>query len=140
MVHALQEIHRALVPRGVLIDLRPLSNNWPLEVIVDGQASFAGPVDDSPAIPDDEAANSALAQIGRDGWFIREREGTFDFLWYWDSLAEMESGFASDPSWVGFVSLPAETAARAQALSASVRHEARVRLRLHMHIARWRKR
>jgi len=139
MVHALQEIHRALVPNGVLIDLRPLSNNWPLEVIVDEQTSLAGPVDDSPGLPDDEAANSAIAQAGREGWFIREREGTFDFLWYWDSLAEMESGFANDPSWAGFVSLPAETAARAHALT-NTYHEARVRLRLHMHIARWRKR
>jgi hypothetical protein len=140
MVHALKEIHRALLPNGVLIDLRPLSNNWPLEVIVDGQASLAGPVNDSFGLPDDEAANSAIARAARERWFIREREGTFGFLWYWDSLAEIESSFASDPSWVGYVSLPAETAARAQALSASARHEARVRLRLRMHIARWRKR
>ena len=140
MVHALQEVRRALVPDGILIDLRPLANQWPLEIMVDGQATLAGPVDDSPALPDDLAANSAIAQAGRDGWFGREREGTFDFLWYWDSLAEMEVCLESDPSWAGFASLPAETAARAHSLLANTPEGAQVRLRLRMLIARWRKR
>ena len=32
MVHALAEIRRVLVSDGVLIDLRPLADQWPVEV------------------------------------------------------------------------------------------------------------
>ena len=32
MVHALEEIHRTLRPGGLLIDLRPLLDRWPVEV------------------------------------------------------------------------------------------------------------
>ena len=32
MVHALEEINRVLVPSGLLIDLRPLLERWPVEI------------------------------------------------------------------------------------------------------------
>jgi len=32
MVHALDEIRRTLKPNGILIDLRPVEDNWPVEV------------------------------------------------------------------------------------------------------------
>jgi hypothetical protein len=34
MVHALEEVWRVLVPAGELINLRPVSSPWPVEVLI----------------------------------------------------------------------------------------------------------
>ena len=56
MVHALSEVRRVLSPDGILIDLRPLADNWPVEVVSlrevrrtgSGTASRVNPVEATP--------------------------------------------------------------------------------------------
>ena len=91
MVHALTEIQRTLRPGGVLIDLRPIRDpNRQLEVIRDDGALVVGDFDVfADDDPDDEAAHAAVRRVVRDGLFSRERDGSFKFSFYWDTVDEM---------------------------------------------------
>ena len=137
MVHALKEIWRVLVPRGWLLDVRPLSANWPLEIVAGKQVWPAGRVDDSAGLPDDQAADESLRMVVRDGWFVRERQARFDYAWYWDTLDELRAHMAE--KWSGSVQLPAAVGAEVARLLAAGGTDARVRLRLIVAMARYRK-
>ncbi len=137
MVHALREIWRVLAPGGTLIDLRPLSARWPLEVVVNRQATVAGLVDDSPGAPLDEAANQSLEQAAREGLFIREQDGAFKYLYYWDTPDEMKAYV--EERWAPDAILPDEVLAEARRLMSEAAAPAQVRVRAHMIISRWRK-
>lgn len=137
MVHALREIWRVLAPEGVLIDLRPLSAGWPVEVVVGQQAAVAGLVDDSPGVPLDTAANESLEQAAREGLFAREREGSFKYLWYWDTPDEMKAYL--EENWAPDAILPDEVLAEARRLINKAGEGGRARVRLHMIISAWRK-
>jgi hypothetical protein len=90
MVHALTEIQRALRPGGVLIDLRPIRAPRQLEVIRDGGSLVVGDFDVLEGDdPDDEAANAAVRRVVQEGLLNRERDGSFKFAFYWDSVDEM---------------------------------------------------
>jgi hypothetical protein len=68
MVHALNEIWRVLVPGGLLIDLRPVLDRWPIEVSSSGGNHEAGQVTDLPEpLADDEAANQAMTEATKLG-------------------------------------------------------------------------
>ena len=41
MVHALKEAYRILAPQGIMIDVRPLSVDVPLEIIYEGGSDFS---------------------------------------------------------------------------------------------------
>ena len=138
MVHALREIWRVLAPEGTLIDLRPLSARWPVEVVVGQQAAVAGLVDDSPGTPLDKAANQSLEQAAREGLFTREREGSFKYLWYWDTPDEMKAYL--EENWAPDAILPEEVLAEARRLVSEAGEGGQARIRLHMIISRWRKR
>jgi hypothetical protein len=137
MVHALKEIWRVLVPRGWLLDLRPLAANAPLEVVAGNQVWLAGRVDESGGLPDDHAANESLRTVVREGWFVRERQTRFDYAWYWDTLDELQTHIAE--KWSNSVKMPAGVRAEAARLMAAAGTGGRVRLRLTMTIARYRK-
>ena len=90
MVHALTEIQRTLRPGGALIDLRPIRAPRQLEVIREGGALLVGDFDVLEGDdPDDEAAHEAVRRVVQDGLFSRERDGSFKFAFYWDSVDEM---------------------------------------------------
>ena len=75
MVHALDEIRRVLVQDGVLIDLRPLGDKWRVEVFSARETRQTGTMTDLPAgLEDDNAANQAMSEGERRGWFLREKE------------------------------------------------------------------
>lgn len=137
MVHALQEIWRTLIPGGLLIDLRPVSVGLPLEVVSGDDVWVAGALDDSPGIPDDEAANDAIARLDLDGWYDLERSATFDLLTYWDSLDEMEK-YATE-NWKGNVILPANVIRKAAYLMRQAAKGERIRARMRMILGRYRK-
>jgi hypothetical protein len=145
MVHALAECRRVLRTAGLLIDLRPFAGNWPLEVVAPSAsptrstpgAWAVGRVDDSQERPDDQAANAAIAHAVRAGWFRAERTTTFEYAWYWDTLAELEAYIAE--RWATVLRLPPPTQTAARQRLARVGGGARLRLRRGMILGRYRR-
>jgi hypothetical protein len=136
MVHALREIWRVLAPDSLLLDLRPLSGAWPVEVVGAGGVMVTGHVDESEDIADDRAADAALAAVEREGLFVRERDGDFDFSWYWDSLDEAQAYIAE--KWTE-ARVPEEVLAETQRQMARAGEGARVRATARVVISRWRR-
>lgn len=138
MVHALREIQRLLAPGGILIDLRPLADNWPVEVASNREVRTTGRVDDMPVgIADDQAANNSIAQAAAEKLFIREQEEFFPFFYYWDSPKEMQAYI--DDDWADFVSIDEAVWKNIRSTWAVADADARLRIRMRMMITRWRK-
>ena len=138
MVHALEEIHRTLVPSGLLIDLRPVADRWPVEV-VEGQIYHSiGRLTDLPAgLADDEAANNAILEAARRGWFRRESKQNFPFFFYWDTPEEMK-GYILD-KWSEFILLEDSLYTRTQDTWKVFGPNAPIRVKRKMLLAHWRK-
>lgn len=135
MVHALGEIHRVLVPDGALIDLRPLSDRWLVEVHSARETRETGRVTDLPlGLQDDNAANQAMTEAESKGWFVRERDGFFPLYYSWDSPAEMEKWI--DEEWENFIGLDEETKRATRSAWAASDADSRVRVKVKMLIAR----
>jgi hypothetical protein len=134
MVHALDEIHRVLVPGGLLLDLRPVSGDTPLEVVRTGVAELAGHFKEPSDHPDDVAANNAIARAVRRGQFVRERDGSFRFAYYWDSVDEMRAYVKE--KWTA-TRLPGAVSRKARRLMAA--GDGKVRARVQMVITRLRR-
>ncbi|MBI3739959.1 MAG: hypothetical protein HY258_13005 [Chloroflexi bacterium] len=139
MVHALSEIHRVLTPNGILIDLRPMLDRWPLEVVSAGKHEEAGRVTDlAEPLSDDQAANQAVAEIAKRGWFVRQREEVFPFLYYWDTPKEMQEYL--DEEWYDVINIDDGLWNDLRSLWARSNADAQVSIRLKMLITRWDKR
>lgn len=137
-MHALSEIRRVLAPTGVLVDLRPVADRWPLEIATATKSQVAGRLQDLPAQLDDDAASAeAIAHAAQAGWFVSERVETFDFLYYWDTLEEMKAYI--DEQWEDYVSLPGEVYRQAQVLWADGGADRQVRVRVKLLIGCWQK-
>jgi hypothetical protein len=138
MVHALSEIRRVLIPNGILIDLRPVLDRWTIEVVSARETKHTGRVNDFPVgLADDEAANQAMAESEAKGWFVREREEFFPFVYSWDTPNELEQWIADE--WQDFIALDDETQQSTRSAWALADGDARVGLNLKMLIARFRK-
>ncbi len=135
MVHALREIWRVLMPGGLLLDLRPFSASWPVEVVAGEQVMRAGALDDSLALTEDMAANRAMEQVVDEGWYACERTGSFTCDWYWDTLDELKAHV--EERWSPIV-LPDSVYAQGQRFAARVEGVS-ARVRVHMVIGRYRK-
>lgn len=136
MVHALGEIRRILIPHGVLVDLRPVLDRWPIEVVSAGEVRATGRMQDFPAgLADDEAARGAMAQAQQAGWFAREREDFFSYDYLWDTPREMEEWIADE--WHDFIGLEEESRQATRSAWALGEADAQVRLRVKMLITRW---
>src|SRR5262245_66390506 len=137
MVHALGEVHRALAPDGILIDLRTLTGDWPVEVASSRGAVQAGHPSDLPGREDDKFADEAVARAEALKWFAREREEFFPFYYYWDSPNEMKEYI--DEDWQDFVTLDEAAWKDIRSKWAVADADARLRIRVRMLITRWRK-
>jgi hypothetical protein len=138
MVHALEEIRRVLSADGLLIDLRPLMNRWPVEVAWGNDYQEVGRLTDRPeALADDEAANRAIEEAARRNWFVSERGEPFSLFYSWDTANEMEQFLREE--WDGFVELDEEVSQAAKSAWAVANADAYVRVRVGMMINRWRK-
>jgi SAM-dependent methyltransferase len=138
MVHALDEIRRTLKPDGVLIDLRPVEENWPVEVVSSTGYQAAGRLIDVPlALTDDEAAFRAMREAESRRWYIKEKEEEFAFFYYWDTPSEMKEFM--DEEWGDFEKLEEDVFQKTKSLWALANADARVRVRVKMLITRWRK-
>jgi hypothetical protein len=138
MVHALNEIRRVLVNSGSLIDLRPLLDNWPVEVTSNDGNHEVGRATDLPEpLADDGAADLALAEAEQSGWFLRERDDVFPFFYYWDTPKEMQEYI--DETWNDVISIEDDLWSHLRSLWATANADARVRIRLKMMITSLRK-
>jgi len=138
MVHALDEIRRTLKSNGILIDLRPVEDNWTVEIPSSSGLKVAGRLNDMPVgTADDEAAFAAMRDVESRGWYVREQEVEFAFFYYWDTPSEMKEWIEEE--WDEFTKMEEEVYAKAKALWASANADARVRVRVKMIITRWKK-
>ncbi len=137
MVHALGEIRRVLVPDGILIDLRPVLDRWPVEVISAREVHETGRLQDlSSGLADDEAANRAVAQAAENAWFARDQEEFFPFYYSWDTPSEMEEWIADE--WNDFLGMDEGTKQATRSAWAIGNADSRVRVRAKMLITKWR--
>lgn len=136
MVHALSEIRRVLVPDGVLIDLRPFSDEWSVEAFSARETHETGHVTPLPlAVEDDTAASRAMADVESRGWFSRENETFFPIHYVWDTASEMEKWI--DEEWEGNVSLGEEARRATRSAWALGDADSQVRVKVKMLITRW---
>src|SRR5512138_3021484 len=137
MVHALEEIRRVLVPDGILIDIRPLADRWPVEVESRRGFEETGRVDDLPEqVKGDVASNEAMRDVEARGWFRREQEELFPFFYSWDTPSEMEEFLADD--WADFIEVGEEARQATRSAWAIGDADSRVRVRVKILITRWR--
>ncbi len=137
MVHALDEIRRALKPNGILIDLRPVEDNWTVEIPSSSGLQVAGRLADMPiGLADDAAAFAAMREVESRGWFVNEHSEEFAFFYYWDTPSEMKEWV--DDEWEDFEKIEKDVYRKTQSLWASANADARVRVRVKMLITRWR--
>lgn len=138
MVHALDEIRRVLKPNGSLIDLRPVEENWRVEVVSSTGWQASGRLSDLPAArDDDEAAFRAMREAESNGWYVKEKENEFDFFYYWDTPSEMKEFMESE--WEDFEKLEEGVYRKTSSLWVLAGAEARVRVRVKMLITLWNK-
>ncbi len=138
MVHALEEVRRVLVPDGILIDLRPFAEQWNVEVVSANACTITGHVDDLPEqVHGDLASNEAMREVESRGWFQREQEEFFPLFYSWDTATEMEEFI--DEDWADFIGLSHENRKSTRAAWAVGEADSRVRVRVKILIARWRK-
>ena len=138
MVHALDEIKRVLVPNGLLIDLRPLADHWRVEVASLREIRRTGHVTDLPEQTNgDVASTEAMQVVEQRRWFQREQEELFPFIYSWDTPSEMEE-FVND-DWQDFIELDEDTKRATRSAWAIADADSRVRIRMNVLIARWRK-
>jgi len=137
MVHALDEIRRTLKSNGILIDLRPVESNWPVEITSATGYQEAGKLTDLPvAVTDDEAAFNAMREAESRRWFIKEKEEEFAFFYYWDTPLEMKDFM--DSEWEDFEKLEEDVFQRTKSLWAIANADARIRVRVKILITKWR--
>ncbi len=136
-MHALGEIHRVLIPGGILIDLRPIADNWTIEVFSARETRETGHVTDLPlGLEDDEVANQAMRDAESKGWLTREDETFFPLHYIWDTASEMEHWI--DEEWTNFIGLGDEARRATRSAWALSDGDSRIRVRAKMLIARWR--
>lgn len=138
MVHALDEIRRVLMTDGILIDLRPLENQWHVEVFSARQTRQTGAMTDLPVgLEDDNAANQSMAEGEHYGWFLREQEQLFFIHYIWDTASEMEEWV--DSEWEGFVCLGEETRQATRSAWALGDADSQVQVEVNVLITKWKK-
>ncbi|MBK9927433.1 MAG: hypothetical protein IPP66_19355 [Anaerolineales bacterium] len=132
----MNEIHRVLVPDGVLIDLRPMLDNWHVEVASAREVRETGRVQDFPiGLADDAAANKAVAEAESNGWFKRESEEFFPLYYSWDTANEIEEWIHDE--WENFIGLDEETKRSTRSAWALGDADSRVRVKVKMLLTRW---
>lgn len=138
MVHALNEIHRILKPGGTLIDLRPLENSWAVEVVDStGWQAIGRLKDQEIGLADDEAANQAMKTAQANGWFSQSKNTEFPFFYYWDTPSDMKNFIETE--WELYEKMDDSLFKQTSAVWASANADARVRVRVKMWIAAWKK-
>ena len=135
MVHALKEAWRVLVPHGIMIDVRPLSIDVPLEIAFEGGTESAGDIDLSPEIDKDIAADQAIETVIKDRIYKEIYVEYFDFEYYWKTLKGMEEDI--EEYWKDEVVIPEQVSRRAHMLFNERRPRSRIRVALRMKLGKY---
>jgi SAM-dependent methyltransferase len=136
MVHALNEIRRVLKPGNTLIDLRPVSSNWTVEVCSSSGYQVSGRLTDMPVgLADDEAAFKAMRDVESRRWYAKQKEEEFSFFYYWDTPSEMKEFMEAE--WDNFERLEEDVFEKTKSFWAIANADARVRVRVKMLITKW---
>jgi len=127
-----------LKPDGILIDIRPLNGQWPIEVASTRESRETGHVDDLPEpLNADRASNEAMKEVETHGWFNREQEEYFPFIYSWDTPSEMEEFIAED--WSDFIALNENAKMATRSGWAIADADSRVQVRVKILITKWKK-
>jgi len=138
MVHALEEIHRVLTPSGALLDLRPLADCWPVEIVERDHIFETGRLTDLPlGLSDDQAANLSVETASRTGLYSREKEFIFSLNIYWDDPDEMIV-YVSE-KWADYLFMDDEIQKKTQDAWERSGIDRKVRIKLKMLLTRWNK-
>ena len=138
MVHALSEIRRVLVPNGILIDLRPMSEGRLVEVFSAREKREIGDATVLPRETDDNAAaDQAMRTVEANGWFTRASEEFFPIFYVWDTANEMIEWIETE--WEDFIELDEEIKRAARSAWALGDADSRVRVRVKMLLTKWMK-
>ena len=90
MVDALTEARRVLMPKGVLIDVRPVLAPMVVEVLADNRASWAAQVSSFADAEEYAAADAAVGLATSRGLFVFEKRQPFEFEVYCDTSADLK--------------------------------------------------
>jgi len=137
MVHALKEAYRVLIPQGIMIDVRPLSVDVPLEIIYKGGSESAGIIDMSPDIDLDIAADRAIASVVKDRIFVESKVEFFDFAFNWKTLKDMQDYM--EEFWKDDVIVPEEVVKQARILMGKLRPQTQIRVGIQMKLGKYEK-
>lgn len=88
-------------------------------------------------LADDQAANRSAAEAEAKGWFVREQEELFSYLYSWDTPKEMEEWIEEE--WHDFIGLDEETKRATRSAWALGDADTQVRINMKLLITRWRK-
>jgi hypothetical protein len=88
MVHALEQIHRLLVPGGNLVDIHPALDPMLVEIHRGDSILYSQP-DPISFAEDYRKADQALAQVVQRGLFIPSESRQFTFMVYASSVGEL---------------------------------------------------
>jgi hypothetical protein len=137
MVHALKEAHRVLLPQGIMIDVRPLSVDVPLEIIYRDGSESAGMIDMSPDIDNDIAADKAIESVLKERIYKESSKEYFDFAYYWKTIKDMEDDL--DEFWKDDVILPDQVIQQARLLFNKQRPKTQIRVGVRMKLGKYEK-
>jgi hypothetical protein len=138
MVHALKEAWRVMAPQGIMMDIRPLSVDTPLEVISGEMRQLAGIVDMSPDLKYDIAADQAIETVRREGIFIEKQVDEFEYVYYWKTFHGMMADF--EERWKDEIIVPEDVINKAQQFYEENRPNGMLRLGMRMKSVKYEKR
>ncbi len=120
-----------------MIDLRPLSIDTSLDIIFKEKYESAGIVDMSPDIEDDVAVDHAVESVIKEGIFKELSTEYFELTYYWKTVRGMMADYRE--RWKNDVIIEENVIRRAYDLLKKHRSHARVRLLIHMKLAKYEK-
>ncbi|OGN92812.1 MAG: hypothetical protein A2Y88_11170 [Chloroflexi bacterium RBG_13_48_10] len=135
MVHALKETHRIVASQGIIIDVRPLSVDVPLEIIFQGGRESAGMIDMSPDRDLDIAADRAIESVLSEHLYCELSVDYFDFAYYWKTIKGMKDDL--DEYWKGDVIVSDQLIQQARILFNQKRPQTQLRVGVQMKLGKY---